>query len=139
MPLIIAQMQSAQYDAAYRATGARPINPALAVVTIFEGLLTHPMALALLTDHGDEMTIIEVAVTNPELDGRAQRAIELPHDALVVLVARGADRLIARGDTRLALGDLVTLVGSRPALDRAVRRFDGFGPQVLQGQRLFER
>jgi Kef-type K+ transport system membrane component KefB/Trk K+ transport system NAD-binding subunit len=138
VPLIIAQMQSAQYDTAYRATGAQPINPTLAAVAMFEGLLTHPMALALLTDHGDEMTITEVAVANPELNGCALRAINLPHDALVVLVARGADRLIARGDTRLALGDLVTLVGSPPALEQAARRFDRSGHALPQGPPLAE-
>ena len=56
-----------------------------------------------------------------ELAGRALRDLVLPHDALIVMVARGSERLIARGDTRLAIGDLVTLVGTQPALEQATQ------------------
>jgi Kef-type K+ transport system membrane component KefB/Trk K+ transport system NAD-binding subunit len=119
VPVILAQAQSAQYNAAFEAVGARPVSPALAAVALFEGLLSHPNALELWTHESDEMTLRDIPIAAPALDGRTLRDLRLPHDALIVLIARGGDRLIPRGDTRLALGDVVTLVGSAFALEQA--------------------
>ncbi len=77
--------------------------------------------MSLLTENHDNMTLAELIVTNRALDGRALRELRLPHDALVVMIVRRGERLIARGDTRLRRGDTVTLVGSPFALEQAAR------------------
>lgn len=125
MPLVMAQVQSVQNNAAFRSIGAHPVNPALAAVSVFEGLLTNPGALSLLTEENATLTLSEMVVANAALDGQPLRDIQLPHDALVIMVIRRGERLIARGDTQLRIGDVVTVVGSPFALEQTARVMRG--------------
>lgn len=121
IPVMVAQVQSVQNNPAFHALGAHPVNPALATAAVFEGMLANPSAMSLLTENHENMSLAELIVTNRALDGRALRELRLPHDALVIMIVRGGERLIARGDTRLRRGDIVTMVGSPFALEQAAR------------------
>ncbi|HEU5087847.1 MAG TPA: cation:proton antiporter, partial [Roseiflexaceae bacterium] len=121
IPSIVAQVQSVQYNELFHAAGARPINPVLATASVFEGLLTHPSVLELLTDHDDHVIMSEIVLTNPSLNGKPLREIYLPQDTLIVMISRGEDRVIARGNTRVAAGDVLTVAGSAAGLEQTQR------------------
>jgi Trk K+ transport system NAD-binding subunit len=56
-------------------------------------------------------------VGNDALEGRTLRDLNLPGDVLIVALRRDGELLIPHGNTRLEMGDRLTLVGSPDSLD----------------------
>ncbi|EKP94063.1 monovalent cation:proton antiporter family protein [Thermaerobacter subterraneus] len=95
-----------------RELGVEVVSPALAEVAMLEMLLEHPSTWRLLAGEDRDYALEELEVRNPRLHGRPLRRVRLPGDCLVLNVMRGEERLIPHGDTRLRLGDQLTVIGS---------------------------
>lgn len=69
---------------------------------------------------------LEEVTAGPGVDGRRVRDLEVPDSALLVTVVRGSEASLARGDVRLAEGDVVVVVAeSEDALDTCRKALDG--------------
>ncbi|MFS8573322.1 MAG: TrkA C-terminal domain-containing protein, partial [Clostridia bacterium] len=64
-------------------------------------------------------------VRNPALRGVRVRDLGIPAGALILSIGRGRESVIPRGETRLELGDVLTLAGEREHVERAVERLNG--------------
>ena len=73
-----------------------------------------------LGEHGE---IVEILVENPEMIGKSIKELDLPANALVVLVRRGDARLIPCGDLVIESGDHVTIMGKMAAVRKTARMF----------------
>jgi Trk K+ transport system NAD-binding subunit/Kef-type K+ transport system membrane component KefB len=97
--------------------GALIVDPATAIVSLFDHLVRSPSAASLLLGTEEDQDIIDVEVRNPNLHGVALRDLRIPLDTLILTVNRNGRHLISHGYTRLKIGDRVTVVGSVKSLD----------------------
>jgi len=85
----------------------------------------YPDLLALLNREDESVAIHKVTVRNPALRGVRVRDLGIPAGALILSIGRGRESVIPRGETRLELGDVLTLAGEREHVERAVERLNG--------------
>jgi Trk K+ transport system NAD-binding subunit len=67
---------------------------------------------------------MDVEIRNEDIHGMRLRDLRLPSDVLVLSVRRRGQLLVSHGYTRLRLGDIMTLVGSKKSLEALNFRFD---------------
>jgi len=115
---LVARVNKTENLQAFRDLGIRSISPVTATALMLDGMVGHPdlFTMCEVTEEGD---IIEVAVSNKRVIGKAIKDILLPEDTLIALVRRGGKSLIAHGDTQLMDGDLVTIIGKAGAVQEA--------------------
>jgi Trk K+ transport system NAD-binding subunit len=82
------------------------------------------VAASLILNLDDEQDIVDIEVRDPVLDGVALRDLSLPLDTLIISVHRNGHLLVSHGYTRLHLGDQVTVIGTREALDEVTLMFE---------------
>ena len=85
--------------------------------------LARKFAINWLAKYEDEKNKLEII--NPNLHGIALRDLRLPADIIILSIIRADQMLITHGYTRLRLGDVVTVVGSKESLGNLSLRFDG--------------
>jgi Kef-type K+ transport system membrane component KefB/Trk K+ transport system NAD-binding subunit len=113
---VIARVHDATQTPRFTELGVQVVNPSLSPVVELEYLLLYPSVSSLMTDLEDEHDIVEVRLGCPDLAGRPVRELDLPPGAMIVLVRRNGDVIYPRANTRLQLGDRLTLVGSLEAV-----------------------
>ncbi len=104
--------------------GALIVDPATAIVSLYDHLVRSPSAASLLLGQGSNQDIVDIEIRNPNLHGMALRDLRLPLDTLILSVYRKDRLLISHGYTRLKINDRVTVVGSVESLDEVMLRFD---------------
>ncbi len=109
----------------FHGLGALVVNPATAIVSLFDHLVRSPSAASLVLGMEDNQDIIDLEVCNPNLHGVALRELRFPMDTLILSIHRAGRLLISHGYTRLKIGDRVTVVGSPESLDELMLRFEG--------------
>jgi Trk K+ transport system NAD-binding subunit len=87
------------------------VNPSLSPVVELEYLLLYPSVSSLIGDLEDEHEVLEVRLGCTDIAGRPLSEVSLPAGAMVVLVRRNGDVIYPRGNTRLQIGDQLTLMG----------------------------
>ena len=97
-----------------------------ATVTTLVGMVVRPTTLPLfgLGGGAGPEKIVEVAIGNEQFAGRALRELDLPADCLVALVKRKGQVTVPDGQTRLDLGDTLTLIGGREAVEQLRTRLE---------------
>jgi NhaP-type Na+/H+ or K+/H+ antiporter/Trk K+ transport system NAD-binding subunit len=108
--------------------GIRVMNPAAATATILSNLVRRPSIFGLLTGSAaNDADITEVVVASDAVAGKALKDLKIPGDSLVMLIRREGRRMIPHGDSLLAPGDVLTIVGTNGATERAREYFAGHG------------
>jgi Trk K+ transport system NAD-binding subunit len=87
------------------------VNPSLSPVVEMEYLLLYPSVSSLIGDLEDEHEVAEVRLGCPDFTDLPLRELQMPDGTMVVLVRRNGDVIYPRGDTRLQIGDQITLIG----------------------------
>jgi Kef-type K+ transport system membrane component KefB/Trk K+ transport system NAD-binding subunit len=121
---VVARVDDATQAQIFAQKGVRVMNPSLSPVVELEYLLLYPSVSSLMADLEDEHDVKEVRLGCPDLAEKPLRELELPHGAMLVLVRREGDIIYPRGDTRLRLGDLLTLMGPLESVRELARRCD---------------
>jgi NhaP-type Na+/H+ or K+/H+ antiporter len=108
--------------------GIRVMNQAAATATILSNLVRRPSIFGLLTGSAaNDADITEVVVASDAVAGKALKDLKIPGDSLVMLIRREGRRMIPHGDSLLAPGDVLTIVGTNGATERAREYFAGHG------------
>ncbi len=102
--------------------GVHCISPLEAQATFMALMARNPDLLHLLTSTQDNRDVLEITIRNPALDGKRLRDLNLPPHALVLAIHRGGEYLIPRGDTRVRIGDVLTILGTLEDLERVQAR-----------------
>lgn len=116
---VIAHAADPDIAGALEQMGARAVTPALSTLTVMENLVRHPDLFALLNQEDETVKIKKVAIRHPRFAGVRLRDLALPEGALILSIARGRETIIPRGETRLELGDVLTLAGQREHVEKA--------------------
>lgn len=109
---IVARVTDPAAVARFEQIGVTPMNAAMDQAVLLGLLARNPAAYELLTRMDDDKEVCEVVVFNPRYLDRPLRQIQFPGDLLVLAVRRQGELVVPHGDTRLAVGDHVTLLGS---------------------------
>ncbi|MCB8916331.1 MAG: cation:proton antiporter [Ardenticatenaceae bacterium] len=105
--------------------GVKTLNLALDQAAFLTLMARNPSMFELLTRVDDDKEVYEVTIRNAEHVGRRLRDLHLPGDVLVLAVQRENELIVPHGNTRLAYGDHISLIGSLACLDEALRLFAG--------------
>lgn len=105
---------------------ALTVHPSTAMVNLLEHFVRSPNAVSLLlgSEVEQDREVIEIAITNPDIDNTQVRDLRLPLDVLLLQIERNDETLISQGYTRLKLGDTLSLLGSKTSLQEVIRRFE---------------
>ncbi|HEX5166176.1 MAG TPA: NAD-binding protein, partial [Thermomicrobiales bacterium] len=108
--------------------GIRVMNPSAATATILANLVRRPSIFGLLTGTAsNDADVTEVVVTSDSVAGKALKDLSIPGDCLVMLIRREGRRMIPHGGSVLAPGDVLTIVGTDGATEKAREYFAGYG------------
>ncbi len=113
----------------FQELGVKVYTPAVQRVTMITMMARNPDALTLLTSPVEERDIAEIPVRNPVVAGRRLRSLGLPGDMLVLAVRRDGQLLIPRGNTELAYGDRLTILGQQAELKSIRAWLSGWSAQ----------
>ncbi len=104
-------------------------DPAVLVITPLEAQATflalmarNPDFMRLLVSAHDQRDVHAVTLRNPAYHGRRIRDLDWPAEVLILTVQREGEYLVPHGNTRLQLGDLITLLGAPEVLAEVERR-----------------
>ena len=97
--------------------GVRIIDPSLAMVNLLDHFVRSPNAASILLGLDSTQDSIDVEVRNKDIHGLTLRDLRFPTDVIVLSVMRKGRIIISHGFTRLRLGDIVTLVGSKESVN----------------------
>jgi len=97
---------------------AKIVEPNTAMVSLLDHFVRSPQATALLLGMEEGQDSIDVEITAQEIHGMALRNLRFPQDAIILSIHRKGSALVCHGFTRLRLGDVVTVVGSRESLEK---------------------
>lgn len=105
---------------------ALTVHPSTAMVNLLEHFVRSPNAVSLLlgSEVEQDKEVIEITVTNPDIDNTLVRDLGLPLDVLLLQISRNDETLVSQGYTRLKKGDTVSLLGSQNSLQEVIRRFE---------------
>ena len=108
-----------------RGEGIGCFLPEAAPLVVLEAMARAPLVLEMLSDGVGGAALRALRVESGAVDGRTLRELDLPREILLIGLERDGQRLLPRGDTRLARGDRLTALGTREELDRLERRLAG--------------
>lgn len=107
------------------AHGIRLVTHELSTMLLLTAATLAPGAVELLAGEEDGTRIEEMELLNPAHKGCRLRTCFLPSGVLVLGVRRGADRIVAHGDTALQLGDRVMVMGLPAELEKVRHILEG--------------
>lgn len=107
------------------ALGIETVDTRRVLSTEIENLIIRPITYNSLVDSFEHFTLEEILITRKEIDGRAVKNIAFHKDAILIMVKRGNNIFIPKGDSHLRLGDTVNILGTGTALEMAREIFTG--------------
>jgi len=116
VPRLIARPNRMDQREQFRELGAIIIDPATAMVNLLEQAVRAPQSLSLLLHTDPVYDVVQMTVTNQEIDGRLVRDLRLPSDVLLLEISRSGQAIVPHGYTRLRHGDEITVVGKPESL-----------------------
>jgi Trk K+ transport system NAD-binding subunit/Kef-type K+ transport system membrane component KefB/predicted transcriptional regulator len=132
--LVVRLNDRANFDR-FNELGALVVDSTTAMINLLDHSVRSPTAASLLLGMEENQDIVDLEVRNPALRGVLLRDLRLPLDTLVLSIHRGGQMLITHGDTRLRVGDRMTVVGSVESLEEVMVRFAEPSPSSRHGKR----
>lgn len=112
--------------------GVVVVHPSTAIVSLLAQGVLAPGAASLLLNQQRDRAIAQITLTNADLDGIPVRDLRLPAGVLLVEIQRDRSVLLVAGQTRLRVGDEVTLVVDRDLEPELRLLLDGGAPSHRQ-------
>lgn len=103
--------------------GALIVDPSTAMVNLMDHFVRSPNATSILLGMETDQDAIDVEILDPNIQGLALRDLRLPSDILILSIKRNNQLMITHGYTRLRLGDVVTVLGSKESIDKVQLQF----------------
>lgn len=122
IPRIVVRLNDYAWADRFRSLGAEVIYPASAVVSLLREFVRTPQTTSMLLDSGTANKIVQITVTEPDIDGLRLRDLRLPGDVLVLGISREGYNIVPHGHTVIKLGDDLTLVGGQISLNEVTFR-----------------
>lgn len=86
------------------------ISPIAAVVSYFKNAITQGTSKSVASIGKGKAEIVEIKMSNEELDGKKIKDVDMPADSMICLISRNGEVIIASPDEILKKNDLLTVV-----------------------------
>lgn len=96
----------------FQSLNVQVFTPAVQRITMITMMARNPHALNLFTSTSDNRDVTEMQLRNRSVSGMRMRELNLPGDSLVLSIRRNGQMIVPRGNTRVEVGDRLTLVGN---------------------------
>ena len=113
----IARLNAFNLVEQFRELGVHVLDPANAMVHLLDNFVRAPQLAAMVFEDDPDHDVIQVTITDPNVDGLHLRELILPDDVLVMAIARRGHSIVPHGYTNLHLEDEVTLIGPTESLE----------------------
>lgn len=101
----------------FRELGVHVLHPANAMVHLLDHFVRAPQLASMVFEDDPEHDVIQVTITDPNVDGLHLRELILPDDVLVMAIGRRGHSIVPHGYTNLHLEDELTLIGPTDSLE----------------------
>lgn len=102
----------------FRQLGVQVVYPANAMVHLLDSLIRAPQLVSMILQDDPDHKVLQVTISEPDVDGLLLRDVMMPNDVLVMAISRNGHPIVPHGYTKLHLGDEVSLVGSAASLEQ---------------------
>jgi Trk K+ transport system NAD-binding subunit/NhaP-type Na+/H+ or K+/H+ antiporter len=116
-PNLVVRLNDRKYFDKFLKLGALIVDPSTAIVSLLDHMVRAPNATSLLLGHEPEQDTADIVLRNRSLHGVSLRHLDLPADILILATRRRGQTIISTGFTRLRLGDVLTVVGSKESIE----------------------
>ncbi|MFK7803813.1 MAG: monovalent cation:proton antiporter family protein [Anaerolineae bacterium] len=120
VPRLIVRPTELANSQVFAELGALVVDPASAMVNLFEQTVRAPQNTSMLLGQDSGREVVQVTVSNGDIDGMLLRDLRLPQDVLFMSITRAGNVILPNGYTRLQLNDDVTIVGRNDSLNEAM-------------------
>jgi Trk K+ transport system NAD-binding subunit/Kef-type K+ transport system membrane component KefB len=103
----------------FTAMGALVLDPASAMVSLLNQSVRAPHTAAVLLHQDSGREMVQVTISNADVDGLLVRDLRLPNDVLFLDLTRNGNSIVPHGYTRVQLQDEVTIIGKASSLEEA--------------------
>jgi len=93
------------------------------ISTTIENLIVRPTTYHSLVESFEHFTVEEIMITKPGIEGQQLKDISFHKNAILIMVKRNDALFVPKGDTYLRKGDILNILGTDTALDRAKDTF----------------
>ncbi|MGM0580953.1 MAG: cation:proton antiporter [Bacteroidota bacterium] len=90
-----------------------------------EGLIVSPDSVSSLSDSFENYRMEEIQITKKEIHKKRVKEIAFPPSGSLVIQRRSGEIFIPHGNTKLLLGDFITVIGNHNALANFRNKLDG--------------
>jgi Kef-type K+ transport system membrane component KefB/Trk K+ transport system NAD-binding subunit len=104
--------------------GAQTFVPALYRATLLALMARHPDLFNIMASSRAAHQVCEILVLDQEMSGKSLRDLKLGGDILVLSVRRGGESIIPHGETKLLVGDWVTVYGDAGPVEALQARLE---------------
>ncbi|NJN17583.1 MAG: potassium transporter TrkA [Oscillochloris sp.] len=111
VPRLIVRPNTMSMREQFASFGALVVDPATAMVSLLDQAVRAPQSLSLLLHTNSEYDVVQLTVTNPEVEGRLLRDLRLPNDVRLLEIVRDGQVILPHGYSRLRRNDEVTVMG----------------------------
>ena len=122
IPRLIVRLNNLSWAERFAEFDALVVYPSSAMVHLLDQFVRVPQTADMLLHRDPEHEMVQITITDADVDGIFLRELRLPNDVLVLDIARDGHSVVPHGHTILRLNDEVTLVGSLPSLDEVTLR-----------------
>ena len=119
---IIVQARDLSLMEEFRAMDVRVVDPGSAMINLLDQYVRAPASVELILHRDPDYEIVQVRVTERDVNGVLLRDLRLPTDVLVLEITRDGQSIMPTGYTPIRLRDEVTLVGKAESLEAATLR-----------------
>ena len=113
----IARLNTYRLIDEFRDLGVHVLDPVNAMVHLLDNFVRAPQIAAMVFEDDPDHDVIQVTITDPNVDGLHLRELILPDDVLVMAISRRGNSIVPHGYTNLHLDDEVTLIGPTESLE----------------------
>ncbi|MEM9776505.1 MAG: cation:proton antiporter [Chloroflexota bacterium] len=120
VPRLIVRPNGLSRAQTFAEIGALIIDPTSAMVNLLEQTVRAPKNTSILLGQDSGREVIQITVSNRDIDGMLLRDLRLPGDVLFMDITRDGNVILPNGYTRIKLNDDVTIVGRHDDLVEAM-------------------
>ncbi|MBK6266121.1 cation:proton antiporter [Marivirga sp. S37H4] len=113
---IITRRQSADRELLEHSTDIKFIDGDEVMASHVESMIVTPDAISSLSSSFENYRVEEIRITQKELHKKMVKEIAFPPSGSLVIQRRAGEIFIPHGDTKLLLGDFMTVIGNHNAL-----------------------
>jgi Trk K+ transport system NAD-binding subunit/Kef-type K+ transport system membrane component KefB len=121
VPRLVVRLNDYAWADRFIELGAKIIYPASAVVNLLDQYVRAPQSADMFM-HTEGHEVVQITITDKDIDGIPLRKLRLPADVLVLGIVRDGNSIVPHGYTVLRYEDDITLVGNPESLEEVTLR-----------------